>query len=329
MAKYRMIRTEFWKNPLVMEEMTPEDKYFYLYLLTNPQTTQIGIYKITQKQMAFDLGYSIESVHSLMDRFIHHHQLIRYNPETRELAIKYWGKDNLDKGGKPVMDCIFSELKEVEDHSLIHYVAESIRKQEIRSLYESFLTQEETFLAKEDSGLDNNDTYRTKSNDTLPCRLTIRGQKENENEKEKEKQKQQEDLYPSIENKPCIDGALHRNQDVKAIIEFWDMNGFGITNVNAKEQLLSWLDDSRFIQPKEVILKAMTIACANNKRMLRYIVGILRNWENAALQTVAEIELYDEFHKPDRHTSQFSQSTPAERSFPSEFVFDPSAGEEE
>ena len=30
MAKYRMVRTEFWKNPIVLEEMTPEDKYFYL-----------------------------------------------------------------------------------------------------------------------------------------------------------------------------------------------------------------------------------------------------------------------------------------------------------
>ncbi|EKN69951.1 DnaD domain-containing protein [Neobacillus bataviensis LMG 21833] len=58
MAKYRMVRTDFWKNPVVSEEMTPEDKYFYLYLLTNPHTTQIGIYKIAKKQMAFNLGYS-------------------------------------------------------------------------------------------------------------------------------------------------------------------------------------------------------------------------------------------------------------------------------
>ncbi len=37
MAKYRMVRTEFWENPVV-EEMTPEEKYFYLYLLTNSKT---------------------------------------------------------------------------------------------------------------------------------------------------------------------------------------------------------------------------------------------------------------------------------------------------
>uniref|UniRef100_UPI00398A9E05 hypothetical protein n=1 Tax=Heyndrickxia sporothermodurans TaxID=46224 RepID=UPI00398A9E05 len=95
MAKYRMVRTEFWKNPIVLEEMTPEDKYFYLYLLTNPHTTQIGIYRITKKEMAFDLGYSIESVDSLMERFEEHHQLIRYNPETRESAKRRKTGDGL------------------------------------------------------------------------------------------------------------------------------------------------------------------------------------------------------------------------------------------
>ncbi|WP_412897754.1 hypothetical protein [Bacillus sp. 1P02SD] len=139
MAKYRMVRTDFWKNPVVSEEMTPEDKYFFLYLLTNPHTTQIGIYRITKKEMAFDMGYSIETIHALMDRFIHHHKMIQYNPKTREIAIRNWGKYNLHKGGKPVMDCISSELEEVEDTSLIQYVAENIDRNEILTLYMFFM----------------------------------------------------------------------------------------------------------------------------------------------------------------------------------------------
>jgi len=75
-----------------------------------------------------------------MERFEKHHRLICYNPETRELAIKNWRKENLQKGGKPVMDCITSELKEVEDRTLIQYVSESIHKEDIRSLYEAFLS---------------------------------------------------------------------------------------------------------------------------------------------------------------------------------------------
>ncbi|MDR7079760.1 hypothetical protein J2Y03_004818 [Neobacillus niacini] len=109
--------------------------------------------------MAFDMGYSIESVISLMERFISHHKLIRYNPETRELAMKNWGKYNLDKGGKPVMDCIISELKDVEDLSLIQYVSETIQKKDIRSLYESFCRQEQMFTGNEDCERDETNTY--------------------------------------------------------------------------------------------------------------------------------------------------------------------------
>ena len=87
-----------------------------------------------------------------MERFIRHFKLIRYNPETRELAIKNWGKDFLEKEGRPFLDCIHSELKEVEDRSLILYVSESIRKQDIRSLYESFGN-----VGQEDYGQDEND----------------------------------------------------------------------------------------------------------------------------------------------------------------------------
>ncbi|MFC4801720.1 DnaD domain protein [Neobacillus sp. GCM10023253] len=290
MAKYRMVRTEFWNGPVV-EEMTPEEKYFYLYLLTNSKTTQIGIYRITKKQMAFHLGYSMETVHSLMERFTEHHQLIRYNPETKELAIKYWGEYNLHKGGKPIMDCIISELKEVKDRSLISYVSEFISNLGISSLYESSSRQEEMLFSNEGSEREEQDTYTDTEDetfyDTSTCRDTIRGQKEKE--KEKEKQKQKIASQPDMGDAPDLEN-LTKPEDVNEIIEFWDANGFGFTNVMAKQQLLAWLEDSSFLQPKEMILKAMEIACANNKRRLNYIVAILRNWENESLLTVADVD---------------------------------------
>jgi DnaD/phage-associated family protein len=316
MAKYRMVHTEFWMSPIVSEEMTPEDRYFFLYLLTNPHTRQTGIYRITKKQMAFDMGYSIESVNSLMHRFIHHHKLIRYNPETRELAIKNWGKENLLRGGKPVIDCILAELENVEDVSLIQFVGENITKPEFRSLYEFFYKTDDTSSIPSVSVMD--DT----SDDTCTIRGTIRGQKENEKEKEKEKQ-QQTVLYPSKVNKP--EHALHE-EDVKEIIEFWDHNGFGFANLHAKAQLLAWLDDSAFMNPKEVILKAMHIACSNNKRKLSYVVAILKNWLNESLLTIEEIDLYDE-GKAQVKEKQMSKSNKASRDIPREFVLDLTAGE--
>jgi DnaD/phage-associated family protein len=329
MAKYRMVRTGFWKNPVVAEEMTPEDRYFYLYLRTNPETTQIGIYKITKKQMAFDMGYSIESVQSLMERFIHHLKLIRYNPDTRELAIKDWGEE-LHNAGQPVMDCIRSELKKVQDLALIQYVAEAILNSDIRALYESFCPQKEIFPGEGTEDQEENHPYITKveeNNDTLPRRQTTRGQKE----KEKEKEKQQQALYPSIENNPDIKAPSQidpKREDVQEIIAFWDDNGFGFSNMNGKQQLLSWLDDSRFLQPKAVILKAMEIACANNKRKLNYVVGILKNWENESLLSVEEIDSYQENPKPESKSRISTPSSSAGRAIPGEFKLDLTAGEE-
>ncbi|MBP1950259.1 chromosomal replication initiator DnaA [Virgibacillus litoralis] len=138
MAKFRMVHTDFWNDPKVVEEMTPEDKFFFLYLLTNSSTTQIGIYQITKKQMAFDTGYSIESINSLLDRFIRHHGIVAYNSDTREIALKNWGRYNFNRGGKPILDCVTAELKDVKDRNLIKYVGESVERKEVKVLYDTY-----------------------------------------------------------------------------------------------------------------------------------------------------------------------------------------------
>ncbi|MEK5500083.1 conserved phage C-terminal domain-containing protein [Bacillus sp. FSL M8-0168] len=144
MAKYRHVHTEFWQDPKVLEEMTPEDRYFYLYLLTNPNTSQIGIYSITKKQMAFDLGYSIESINSLMERFLKHHKLVEFNPTTREIAIIKWGKYNLTKAGKPMLDCIQKELRQVKDRSLIQLIYPHIPNESIKQLFLRYVNDTST-----------------------------------------------------------------------------------------------------------------------------------------------------------------------------------------
>ena len=165
------------------------------------------------------------------------------------------------------MDCIFSELKKVDDLSLIQYVAEAIHKQEFRSLYESFYKQEEWIDSKDDRDQESEEGCLLQGdNDTSTCRPTIRGQKEKEKEKENEKvnekEKQQQVFNLTIEKNPDkvdFNQVDEKSADVQEIIEFWDQNGFGLSNMNGKQQLLSWLDDSNFLQPKAVILKAMEI----------------------------------------------------------------------
>ena len=135
MALYRQIFIDFWRDPKVTEELSAEDRYVLLYLLTNPYTTQIGIYTVTKRQVAFDLGYSTESVSAILDRFEKLHKMIKYNANTREIAIKNWGKYNLKRGGKPVLDCVKSELEKVKDKNLIEYVSRSIPNESIKEVF--------------------------------------------------------------------------------------------------------------------------------------------------------------------------------------------------
>ncbi|WP_423798173.1 hypothetical protein [Neobacillus sp. SAB-20_R2A] len=128
------INVEIWDNPM-FKKMSAEERTFFLYLLTNSQTTSIGIYPISKIQIALELGVSKERVQALLDRLGLEYELIRYNPETNEVAIKNWEKLILLDGGKKAM---ITALQEVNDHSLISYVMESIDDPKICSLYKSF-----------------------------------------------------------------------------------------------------------------------------------------------------------------------------------------------
>ena len=139
MSKFRQIQTSFWSDTYIQEEMTAEDKYFYLYLMTNEFTTQIGIYPITKKQMAFDLGYSMESVQALLQRFETYHKLIKYDTETREIILLKWAENNLNIGGKPVQDLIKKEISQVKNKEFLSLMFENCPENSLKNFIASLL----------------------------------------------------------------------------------------------------------------------------------------------------------------------------------------------
>lgn len=111
MAVYRQIHTSFWQDPEIIE-YEPEEKYFYLYLMTNPHTTQCGIYEISLKIMSIELGYPIDTVLILLQKFIDRGKIL-YSKDTREIFLLNWLKYNSLKSPK-VMACVEKELAEVK-----------------------------------------------------------------------------------------------------------------------------------------------------------------------------------------------------------------------
>lgn len=100
MAIYRNIHLTFWSDTKIADEFTPEDKYFYLYLLTNPHTNLCGCYEISVKQISREIGYTEDAVCGLMKRFTEVHNIIRYDLKNKEILLLNWSKYNWTKSSK-------------------------------------------------------------------------------------------------------------------------------------------------------------------------------------------------------------------------------------
>jgi hypothetical protein len=119
MAAFRKISVSFWSDSFV-GELTPEQKYFYLYLMTNDKTTQCGIYETSIRKICFDTGYNSETVQKLID-FFQEKNKIRWSKSTNEIALLNWVKFN-DSNSPKVMACVEKELKQVKNRVLIEYL---------------------------------------------------------------------------------------------------------------------------------------------------------------------------------------------------------------
>lgn len=119
MAIYRTIYMNFWKDTKIVDDFTPEDKYFMLYCLTSDYTNLCGCFEISIKQMATDTGYNTETIERLLERFEKIHKIICYNKKNKEMLIKNWYKYNWTKSeklDKPL-------LKEIENIKTIDFKA--------------------------------------------------------------------------------------------------------------------------------------------------------------------------------------------------------------
>ncbi len=121
MAIYRNVQTSFWEDTKVLDIMTPEDRYFMLYILTNPHTSQIGCYEISKNQMANETGYNKDTIDKLLERFENILCVIKYCSQTKEILILNWYKYNWTSSPK-VKKCIENELKSIKNDEFKSYL---------------------------------------------------------------------------------------------------------------------------------------------------------------------------------------------------------------
>jgi hypothetical protein len=119
MATFRKLHVSFWSDAYI-SELSESEKLFYIYLLTNERTTQCGIYEITKRQIAFDLGYSIDTVSILLKKFEQDGKIL-YCIDKCYVAIRNWNFYNKNESPK-VQSFVNKELAKIKDERLIQYV---------------------------------------------------------------------------------------------------------------------------------------------------------------------------------------------------------------
>ena len=121
MGTFRNVNSDFWKDPKVEDDFTPEDRYFFLYLLTNRHTNICGCYEISKRQISKEMGYTVDTIDNLIYRFKNIHQIIDYDSDTCEMLIINWHKYNWSKSER-LITAVRRCADEIENDSFRTYI---------------------------------------------------------------------------------------------------------------------------------------------------------------------------------------------------------------
>ena len=165
MAIYRNLQLSFWTDNKIEDEFTPEDKFFYLYLLTNPQTNLCGCYEVSYSQMTRQTGYNKDTIIRLLERFDSLHNVIKFDSKTKEILILHWYKYNWSKSEK-VLSGVCNVAKYIKSDSFRKYVFETVESIKNDTLYIGYTYPMDTSVSDTDS-VSVSDTVNSKDIDII------------------------------------------------------------------------------------------------------------------------------------------------------------------
>ena len=259
MAIYRNVSLSFWEDNKVVDNFTYKDKYFLLYLLTNPHTNLIGCYEVSIRQMSNELELDKSEVEELLTRMEQVHKVILYAEETKEILIKNWHKYNWTKSEKL--------LKKVE--SLIQYIKSEKLRKELEKILERYrvsigypyprYTSVSVSVSDSDLNINNNININNLDNSTKLNNLDNK----------------EELIFSNIFS------TIEKN--------------FGRTIAPLEcDVIKSWVDNNI---SEELIVYATQIAVCNNACSVKYIDRILEDWQRKRITTLEQAKKANEKFK--------------------------------
>lgn len=95
MEVFTKVERGYWQDEFILE-LTPEQKFFYLYLMSNSKVNTLGAYVFPMTMSALELGYNRDTVKKLLDHFIEAGKIM-YDETTNEVFLLNWPKRNWNK----------------------------------------------------------------------------------------------------------------------------------------------------------------------------------------------------------------------------------------
>ena len=232
MAIYRNIQMSFWTDSKIIDDFSPEERYFYLYLMTNPHTNLAGCYEISMKHMSDETGYNRDKIEKLLSKLMQNHKVISYSKNTKEVLLVKWHKYNWtssEKFRKPLLN----EIENVKNPDFKGYLTD---------LYNGIDTVSIPYPYGSDTTVTVSDIYINNINNNIQESLTedIEGMKE-----EKHKHGQFGHVFLSDRDIELL-YKNHGEQETKAAIDFLDayIEEKGYKSKNHKMTLDRWVFDA-------------------------------------------------------------------------------------
>ena len=252
-AIYRTVSLNFWTDPKVDDEFSPEDKYFYLYLLTNPHTTISGCYEISMKQMCRETGYNEDTVNRLLNRLEKQHEVIRYSAQFKEVLIMNWHKYNWSKSEK-VIAGVIEQASHVKDPQHRAYLAVLIQSYggstDTLSIGYQYPMETSVSVSVTDTvSVNKTDTDTVEVNNTIPLVHVSEEQKDQKQKRNGKKEnskskKKTEFVPPTLEEVTEYCKSRQSIVDPKAFFDFFNegkwIDSRGNPVLNWKQKIITW-----------------------------------------------------------------------------------------
>lgn len=275
MSKYRQVQVSFWTDAFVLD-LTPEEKYFYIYLMTNSKSSQIGIYELPKRIIETETGYNRETVEKLLQRFIDYGKILYHEP-TKEIYIINWAKYNWNNSPK-VVARVRVELNEVK--------------------YEPFALAYLETANKVKSDTVSIQYTRATDSPEIPSRKDKEKDKENDKDKEQQQPEEPEEKPAVVDDVP---GKAFR---------FYEQNISHLVP-HIAERISIMIDESSEELVHEALKRSVE---ANARNKMNFADTILKTWDAQRIKTLADVAAADQAFERNRKPS--ASGKPADKPKP-------------